>query len=216
MYRLLNYVIIKTIIVWEVILMLKFFSILLVSSLLLVGCNRIDVKEVSSDSEITNEISRTKANENDVSPKSEGKEELPTEDTNQFELSQNEEMAYSNFQKDLDLKQLNGLEPISIAKLYLKAGAEKKYDIQYALYTDRTGFIQWSKEEDEKIPESDRGTIKEGLVMFKNLSEGTFKQTSDDEGYIEFESVDGSSVKSGFRMIKNENGVWQVAFLPIQ
>lgn len=143
-------------------------------------------------------------------------EEVHVIDTNQFELSKIEETAYRNFQKDFDLKHLLGLEPISIAKLYIKASAEKKYDVQYALYTDRENYIMWSKENDDKIPESDRGNIETDLLMFKNIAKGTFIKTSDYDGYIEFESIHGSETKSGFHMLKNENGVWQVAFMPIQ
>lgn len=130
-----------------------------------------------------------------------------------FELSTKEEEAYSNLQKDLNVKQLRGLAPISIAKLYVKAGFEKKYDVQYTLYTDRQGYVQWSKEEDKKIPESDRGSVEQNIKQFKNIDKGTFIQTSDYEGYIKYNSGAGTK---GFKMIKNEDGIWQVSFLPIQ
>lgn len=133
-----------------------------------------------------------------------------------FKLTLNEEKAYESFQRDLDLTHIEGLGPISIAKLYVKAGFDKKYNIQYALYTDRPEYIIWSKEEDEKIPESDRGTNEQNHKLFKNIDKGRFVQTSDYDGYIEYYPNDNSKVKSGFNMIKNENGVWQVAFMPIQ
>ncbi|MEI4771917.1 RNA polymerase subunit sigma [Psychrobacillus sp. FJAT-51614] len=132
---------------------------------------------------------------------------------NQFELSAKEEEVYRNFQKDLDLKHLSELEPISIAKLYVKAGIDKKYDVEYALYTDREGYIQWSKEEDEKIPVSHRGSDEQIIKQFKNIDKGTFVQTSDYEGYIEYDLGEGTN---GFQMIKNVDGVWQVSFMPIQ
>ncbi|MGB2993730.1 MAG: hypothetical protein WBB47_13950 [Paenisporosarcina sp.] len=133
-----------------------------------------------------------------------------------FELSSLEEQAYNNFLEDLDLKHLSGLEPISIAKLYIYAGYNRDSKIQYALYTDRKDRIQWSKEEDENFPDSDRATEKQVLIQFKNFEKGTFVKTSDYEGYIEFEAGEGSEVKSVFQMIQNEDGIWQVAFMPIQ
>jgi bisphosphoglycerate-independent phosphoglycerate mutase (AlkP superfamily) len=136
-----------------------------------------------------------------------------TTELNPFELSAKEEEVYFNFQNDINLKHLSGLEPKSIAKLYVKAGFDKKYDVQYALYTDREGYVQWSKEEDKKIPESDRGSDEQNIKRFKNIDKGTFVQTSEYEGYIEFDSGEGTN---GFQMIKNEDGVWQVSFLPIQ
>ncbi|WP_253701136.1 RNA polymerase subunit sigma [Bacillus sp. FJAT-29814] len=133
-----------------------------------------------------------------------------------FTLTHSEEKAYGSFQNDLNLMRLEGLGPISIAKLYVKAGFDKKYNVQYALYTDRPEYVQWSKEEDEKIPASDRGTNEQNHIRFKNIDMGRFLQKSDYEGYIEHDSSDSSEAKSGFQMIKNENGVWQIAFSPIQ
>lgn len=133
-----------------------------------------------------------------------------------FELTPDEEKAYNHFQSTLDVTYLEGLGPISIAKLYIKAGFDKKYNVQYALYTDRPGYVQWSKEEDEKIPVSDRGTNEQNFERYKNIDKGKFVQTKEYEGYIEYDSSDNSEIKSGFNMIKSENGVWKVAFTPIQ
>lgn len=88
---------------------------------------------------------------------------------NLFELTAKEEEVYDNFQKDLDLKHLSELKPISIAKLYVKAGFDKKYDVKYALYRDREGDVYWSKEEDEKIPETHRGSDEQIMKHFKNI-----------------------------------------------
>jgi hypothetical protein len=139
--------------------------------------------------------------------------DISTTELNPFDLSAKEEVVYSNFQNDLNLNHLSGVEPIGIAKLYVKAGFDKKYDVQYALYTDREGYVQWSNEEDKKIPESDRGSDEQNRKQFKNIDKGTFVQTSDYEGYIEYDTGEGTN---GFQMIKNEDGVWQVSFLPIQ
>ncbi|MGX6443544.1 RNA polymerase subunit sigma [Neobacillus sp. K501] len=136
-----------------------------------------------------------------------------TTELNLFDLSAKEEEVYSYFQKDLNLKHLSGLEPKSIAKLYVKAGFDKKYDVQYALYTDREGYVHWSKEEDEKIPESDRGSEELNIKKFNNIDKGTFIKTSDYEGYIEYDLAEGTN---SFQMIKNEDGVWQVSFMPLQ
>lgn len=133
-----------------------------------------------------------------------------------FELSSLEEQAYSNFQKDLDLGHLSGLEPISVAKLYIYAGYNRDTEVEYALYTDRENHIGWTKEEDENIPDSQRYTEEQILNQFKNFEKGTFVKTSDYEGHIEFGSSKDSEVKSSFQMIQNEDGIWQVAFMPIQ
>lgn len=134
----------------------------------------------------------------------------------EFKLSAKEQEVYNNFQKDLNEQQLNGLEPISIAKLYVQARLDNKNDVVYALYTDKEGHVQWTKEEDEKIPNSDRGTREQILKTFKNIEKGKFVQTSDFEGYIEYQSSEDTSSKSGFKMIRDDDGIWNVSFKPIQ
>ncbi|NOV01199.1 RNA polymerase subunit sigma [Paenibacillus sp. LMG 31457] len=123
---------------------------------------------------------------------------------------------YYNFQKDLNEQHLKGLEPISIAKLYVQARLDNKNDVVYALYTNKSGYVQWSKEEDKKIPSSDRGTKEQILKTFANIDKGKFVQSSDFEGYIEYQSIEEAKSKSGFKMIKNDDGIWSVSFQPIQ
>lgn len=129
-------------------------------------------------------------------------------------LSAKEQEVYTNFLKDLNEQHLKGLEPISIAKLYVQSNLDKKYDAAYALYTDRKGFVQWAEDEDEKIPNSDRGTKEQVLKTFKGIESGEFIQTSDFEGYIEYQP--NLESKSGFQMIKDDDGIWNVSFQPIQ
>ena len=92
----------------------------------------------------------------------------------------------------------------------------ENYDVTYALYTDKKSHIQWTKEEDENIPEAHRGTREQITRTFSNLDQGVFIQTNEFEGYIEYQSTDEPESKSGFQMIKDEDGIWNVAFKPIQ
>lgn len=50
------------------------------------------------------------------------------------------------------------------------------------------------------------------MKHFKNIDKGTFVQTSDYEGYIEYDLAEGTN---GFQLIKNVDVVWQVSFMPI-
>jgi hypothetical protein len=130
-----------------------------------------------------------------------------------FKLSAKEQEVYNNFQKDLNEQHLKGLEPISIAKLYVQARLDNKSDIVYALYTDKKEHVQWTKEEDEKIPKDSREQI---LNTFNNIEKGKFVQTRDFEGYVEYQSSEDAKSKSGFQMIRNDDGIWNVSFKPIQ
>ncbi len=175
----------------------KYFVIACISgTILLTACN----------------VEKTNIKE-DKTVEDEGIADSSVAEFNLFELSNDEEKVYSDFQKDLNIEHLRGLEPISIAKLYVKTIIDKKFDVQYALYTDREEYIQWSKEDDKKIPESDRASIEQVIKQFKNIEKGVFIQTNDYKGYIEYKPGVGNN---GFQMIKNEDGIWQVAFLPIQ
>lgn len=151
--------------------------------------------------------------EDKLSVKEEVIDDPPSVELTLFELSPKEKEVYNNFQKDFNLKHLSGLDPVSVAKLYVQAGFDKNYDVKYALYTDREEYVLWSKEEDESIPESDRGSKEQYIKQFRNIDKGTFIQTSDDGGYIEYDTGEGTM---GFKMIKNADGTWQVSFLPIQ
>ncbi|KGR78057.1 hypothetical protein CD29_12960 [Ureibacillus manganicus DSM 26584] len=133
----------------------------------------------------------------------------PESESTIFDLRSEEAKAYYEFQQDLNTDHLYGLSPINIARLYIFAGYEKKYDVQYALYTDREEYIMWSKEEHIEIPESERGSFE----LYRNIEEGTFIETSDHTGYIKF-FIEGELM--GFQMIKNEDGIWQVSFMPLQ
>ncbi|GIW50570.1 MAG: hypothetical protein KatS3mg080_1181 [Anoxybacillus sp.] len=130
-----------------------------------------------------------------------------------FALTPHEQQAYEAMKKDLNEEHLKELNPISIAKIYVQASLDGEYDVVYALYTDRLDRIRWSKEEDEKIPPSDRGTREMILTQFQGIEKGIFIQTSEDEGYIKFTNENG---KFGFQMIKDDDDIWNVAFMPIQ
>ncbi|HWL26016.1 MAG TPA: hypothetical protein VNR38_20070 [Ureibacillus sp.] len=151
---------------------------------------------------VTSWLNEQKDESNQNSPATESESTM-------FDLTGEEAKAYSEFQQDFNTEHLSGLSPINIAKLYIFAGFEKKYNVQYALYTDREEYIMWSEEEDLKIPESDRGNFE----IYKNIDEGTFIETSDHTGYIEFYI---NEELMGFQMIKNADGIWQVSFMPIQ
>lgn len=105
---------------------------------------------------------------------------------------------------------------MSVAKLYIHASYLGDREVEYALYTDQEEFIQWSQAEDQAIPESDRGTPEQLTQQYRNFEEGRFLQTSKIEGYIKYYPNSKNEPPSGFQLIKNVDGIWQVAFMPVQ
>lgn len=134
-------------------------------------------------------------------------------DTTAFQLTEEEKTAYNFFKLDHDLDNLKNLSPISIAKLYVQAGIDGDAETEYALYTTRPEYVMWSKEEHIKFSESDRTTSAQKLSALGGIQNGKFVKTSGFEGYISFENANGSQ---GFRMIKDPDGIWKVAFMAIQ
>lgn len=121
--------------------------------------------------------------------------------------------AYDAFKASQDPKVLSDLSPISIARLYVLADIEGDDALQYAFYTDREEYVAWSYEEQLMFPVFDRLSLDEVMALFEAVSVGLFVETGDDTGYIEL-SMNGMA--QGFQMIKNEKGIWQVAFMPMQ
>ncbi|ALF11766.1 hypothetical protein [Parageobacillus thermoglucosidasius] len=134
-------------------------------------------------------------------------------DQSAFTLTEAEQTAYENIKSDLSERHLQGLSPVSVAKIDIQAALDKEYDVQYVLYNDRPDYVRWSKEEDEQIPESDRGTKEHLLQTFSGIEKGEFRQTSDHEGDIQYMNESG---EMGFQMVKDEDGIWNVSFTPIQ
>lgn len=133
-----------------------------------------------------------------------------------FELTSEEQLAYKRFAEDFDTAHLKNLEPLSIAKLYVQASYEQNFEMQYELMTDRAESIMWDKEYDANIPLEDRASPKEVVSLFTNLEEGEFINTEEHAGFIKFNRTNDAEGVAGFQMIQNEDGVWQVAFMPLQ
>ena len=109
---------------------------------------------------------------------------------------------------------------MSVAKLYVQAGYDQQDDLQYFLYTTREGHVQWSKEEHDQLSKKDeklydaKTQLENAKRVFQNIEQGIFIETSDYEGYIKYEK-DGDK-DAGFQMVQDEDGIWKVAFMPIQ
>jgi pimeloyl-ACP methyl ester carboxylesterase len=145
-----------------------------------------------------------------------------TNQTNHLEsslLTESEQQIYDELLQKLDKQKLVGLEPLSVAKLYVQASYDLQYDLQYFLYTTREGHVQWTKgEHNQDLQKQDTSSVANELEkskrLFQNIEKGTFVPTSDYEGYIKYEK-DGDD-NAGFQMVQDEDGIWKVAFMPTQ
>lgn len=143
-------------------------------------------------------------------------EEKEIADDGEFELTPEEVAAYENFSADFNTIHLKDLNPISVAKLYVWAGYNRNYEVEYELLTDREESIMWDKEYHLAIPINDRMSPEKSMEYFRNLDTGEFKQLEEYRGYITFSHADGPEGKAGMQMVQNEDGVWQVGFMALQ
>lgn len=139
-----------------------------------------------------------------------------------FILTFEEQKIYDLFKINKDDGLLKNLEPISIAKLYIKACLDKDYETEYALYAAdnlKREDMGWTLEEHLKIPEQDRGTNDHIYKTLVPLVNGEFVQMDENNGYIKYTITDGVSTATydmGFQMRRDNNGIWKVSFMPIQ
>ncbi len=139
---------------------------------------------------------------------------LPEGDNLNFKLTEEESEAYERFALDHNNEYLKGLSPISIAKLYIQAQLDSDYHTKYALYTSREDHQMWTLEEELEKAEGDMLSTGALLDSLGWVQEGEFIVDDGISGHIEFTDEYGNV--RGFNMIRDEDGIWKVTFLPIQ
>lgn len=147
---------------------------------------------------------------------SDGNEESEKAEDGVIELTSEELAAYEKFSEDFDNLHLKDLEPISVAKLYVWAGYNQNYEVEYELLTDREKSIMWDKEYHLAIPQGDRMTPEKAMNLFRNLDSGEFLKLEEYYGSITFRHEDGPEGLASMQMLQNEDGVWQVGFMALQ
>lgn len=139
-----------------------------------------------------------------------------------FTLTADEQSIYEAFKEHHDLSLLEGVEPLTIVKMYLQAEMELDFETYYALFTNREGPVQ------ARIEQYKKGTqkIKEyyytediqrllSAYTFNGIERGTFDQKSEIAGAINITPIVLNKLSS-VGMLKNEQGIWQPAFtIPI-
>ena len=130
-------------------------------------------------------------------------------------LTAEELSAYETFKESRDQNALRDLTPLSVARLYLVAEIEGLSELQHAFYILDPQYITSSYEELQKdYSPFHEQPLSELIQLFEDLSSGTFIESTYG-GYISFFRED-PTIPSIFQMIRNSEGIWQVAFMPLQ
>lgn len=128
-----------------------------------------------------------------------------------FGLSAEELGVYERLKVEFDTQLLVGLSPISIAKLYVQAALDGERELQYKFYTNRQDMMQIEKE--EYLSEMGHSSPEQIRDTFFGIQDGIFHDNGD-SGYISYMNIYGQ--EWGFQMVKEKDGSWAVAFMPIQ
>lgn len=106
-----------------------------------------------------------------------------------------------------------------MGKLYFKAEEYQDYETMYSLYIDDPKYGVPSREQFLREVRTDKAGRENTEKLLKRLKEKLAKvqerRLASDQVVLELTFSDSSEVL-GFRLCKNQAGVWKVAWLPMQ
>lgn len=134
-------------------------------------------------------------------------------------LSKDEQQVYSQYQKKKSDAILEGLSPLTVCKLYFKAEEDQDYQTLYSLYIQDPKYGVPPREQFLREVGTDKAGRENTEKLLKRLKEKLAKvqerRLASDQVVLELTFSDSSEVL-GFRLYKNQAGVWKVAWLPMQ
>lgn len=141
-----------------------------------------------------------------------------------FKLSEEEIQIYSNLKDTLSTSVLKNVSPFSIAKIHIQAGIDGEWEVEHAMFSqlglERTleEWIEYIENERAQI-EDISGNFEEHIRVIANetfalLEKGDFIEYSETEAHIIFKNIFGDPMS--FRFIKNQYGIWEVSYSPLQ
>lgn len=131
----------------------------------------------------------------------------------ELKLTDEELDTYNVLKNGADRTVLQILSPLQITRLYWLAEITGERRLQYKLYTTQSQMVMWTYEEQQAFLPFDTESLSTAIELFKTASQGEFVATSANSGYISFQS---GGHELGFQLIRNDNGMWEVAFMPLQ
>jgi outer membrane murein-binding lipoprotein Lpp len=132
-----------------------------------------------------------------------------------MDMTDDELRIYDSFKEEYNDETLRAVEPFTIMKFYLHSVYLKDYETEYELYVEHEDSdMSWTKEEHFNIPERDRmkdyGVFQEAYNVEVEI-EGNYAVIKWNSDYDNEENF-----KYGFSLVKNEDAIWKVSFLPMQ
>lgn len=166
---------------------------------LLVGCST----EEEAEADVKGQDHTVAGNEPQVVSK---------ETVHLLKLTAEEEKLYESFKQDYDNQVLKDASPITVMKLYLHAVQQKDHETEYELYIDDPEYVSWSKEQHLKEAANKEEPL---LDPYDKELEVEFIQSDESSGFVSYPRDDESG-KGSFGLIKSQQGIWKVNFMPEQ
>lgn len=178
---------------------LKGLFIALLAVGLLVGCS----SEEEAEADVKGQDHNVAGNEPQVVLK---------EKVHLLQLTNEEEKLYQSFKQNYDNQVLKDATPITVMKLYLHAIQQKDHETEYELYIDDPEYVSWSKEQHLQEAANKEAPL---LEPYNKEMEVEFVQSDESSGSVLYPQADESG-KGSFGLIKNQQGIWKVNFMPEQ
>jgi len=138
-----------------------------------------------------------------------------------FSMSLKLEEIYNKFSKDKDEELLSALEPQDICKLYFHAEDKGDYETMYALYYSEDDYFVPTLDGFLKDMANDsvgRQNSRKFLRSLRRDIQTIEIYTGEKEAKIvfTFKNMNPDENKKGFTLLKSNNGIWKVRYLPMQ
>ena len=134
-------------------------------------------------------------------------------------LSAEEFKIYQNYSKSKDDQVIKDLSPVDVCKLYFYSLEQGDMGTQYALYIKEEKYMEGSYEQFVIYARSDMSNFENTKKLLKRIKEDTKlikeRDRRDNESFVEIVSKSGKESMI-FRLIKNNQGIWKVVWLPLQ
>ncbi len=139
---------------------------------------------------------------------------------NLMNMSEENQEVYARFKEDYDKSTLIDKDPLTICKLYFHAISMKDYETEYQLYIQGENIRGWTYEEHMEIPDEHRMTDFEAFKKVYRLHV-KYNESKTQATIIwelnngEMDTI-GELYKQGFSLMKDEDDIWRVGFVPMQ
>ena len=196
----------------------KALTFVFLLSALITGCNNSNDSNDVDTNTGTNVVNPPNVNEDnviDTNAVDTGGDSIISEHI--FALTPEDIYIYERFKEELSTSVFEGVDPFSIARIHIQAGLDGEWQVEYAMFNELGRYRtleDWGMFFEEEMSQINR----EFLAIVANdtfglMEYGIFIEDSDTEAHILFQSVHGDYLV--FRFVKNNNGIWEVRYNPI-